>query len=369
MLADGVYALRTNKVRQIIRKMKASFAFITPSPNFRYLTGINYEMRERLVALIVKEDGVPRIVAPRFDVSNLSQKGWVKEFVPWGEEEDPYSLLAKFLHMKPNECTVLLDDRLPVGVLWCLEKAIGGFGKTMSLTPELESMRIAKSREEIELMMKASRITGDAVRKAMTTAELGMTEVEMRQVVVNETVRSGAVPTFTTVQFGENTALPHSDSGDRQLRKGDVVLFDCGCEVEGYNTDITRVALAGKPTREQESVYSNVLRAQQAALDGVRSGLTCEKADSLARQVIEKGGYGPYFTHRLGHGVGLEVHEPPYLVKGNSMQLRTGMTHSVEPGIYLEGKFGIRIEDLVCVTDNGCEVLTSSPKELHEMDV
>jgi len=348
---------------------KADFAMLTPSPNFLYLTGIHYEMRERLIALVVRSDGTLHIVAPKFDVSNLSQQGWIKEFLPWSEEEDPYALVAKAVHAKAKECTVLLDDHLPVGVLWALEKAVGGFRRTLSMTPQLESMRIVKSKEEIELMTKASRIIGESVSKAMTEARPGMTELEMRQVVINECVRNGALPTFTTVQFGDNTALPHGDSGTRQLRRGDVVLLDCGCDVEGYNTDITRAAVAGKPTKEQESVYSIVLKSQQAALDGIRPGLTCDKADSLARQVIEKAGYGAYFTHRLGHGVGLEVHEPPYLVKGNMMELRAGMTHSVEPGIYLEGKFGIRIEDSVCVNETGCQVLTSSPKDLCRMDV
>jgi Xaa-Pro dipeptidase len=278
-------------------------------------------------------------------------------------------IVAKAVASKPKECVVLLEDHMPVGILWALEKAFGGFRKALSMTSYLESLRIVKSKDETDLMRKASRIIGDSVSEAMTQARLGKTELDVRQIVVNECIRNGGMPTFTTVQFGENTALPHADSGTKELRKGDIALFDCGCEVEGYNTDITRVAVAGKPSSEQESVYSVVLKAQQAAIDRIKAGLSCEKADSLARQVIEKAGYGVYFTHRLGHGVGLEVHEPPYLVNGNSMQLRAGMTHSVEPGIYLEGKFGVRIEDLVLVGDTGCEALTTSPKDLYRMNV
>lgn len=369
MLTDRIFAQRMDKLREWVRAAKADFALLTPSPNFRYFTGIHYEMRERLIALIVRGDGEPSIVAPKFDVSNLSQNGRIKGFLPWTEEEDPYSLVARTVRSKPKESIVLLEDHLPVGILWALEKAFGGFKKTQSMTPQLESMRIVKSKEEVELMTTASRIIGDSVSKAMTQARLGMTELEMQQVVKNECVRDGGLPTFTTVQFGEDSALPHADSGARKLREGDVALFDCGCEVEGYNTDITRVAVAGKPSTEQRSVCSIVLKAQQAAIDGIRSGLTCERADYLARQVIEKAGYGIYFTHRLGHGVGLEVHEPPYLVKGNAMQLKAGMTHSIEPGIYLEGKFGIRIEDLVLVGEISSHVLTSSSKDLYQMDV
>jgi Xaa-Pro aminopeptidase len=143
--------------------------------------------------------------------------------------------------------------------------------------------------------------------------------------------------------------------------------MDCGCSIDGYNTDQTRVGVAGEANEETERVYSTVLRAEETAIEKIGPGIACGAADGIARRVIEDEGYGEYFTHRLGHGIGLEVHEPPYIVRGNSLALAPGMCHSVEPGVYLEGKFGIRMEDLVCITDGGCEVITYSPKDLHEI--
>ncbi|RDE15902.1 MAG: aminopeptidase P family protein [Candidatus Thorarchaeota archaeon] len=363
------YAKRMNRVQDVTRDSKADFAFLTPSPNFQYLTGIHYEMRERLIALVITADGPPQIVAPSFEISNLSRLTWVKRFHPWDETDDPYSLVAKIAGPRKAGYSLLFDDSLPMGVYWSLERALGKVTKRTSLTRELDSMRIIKDRNEIAAMKEASRIIDGSVARAMSQAQAGMTELELSQLVINEDVQSRAVPTFTTVQFGENTALPHAESGDRTLHRGDMVLFDCGCSVGGYNTDITRMAVAGEPTSEQENVYSVVLQAEQAALNRISPGLTCSDADGIARRLIEENGYGQYFTHRLGHGVGLQVHEPPYLVKGNALQLKPGMTHSVEPGIYLEGRFGIRIEDLVSVTETGCDALTRSPRELFRMDV
>jgi len=226
-------------------------------------------------------------------------------------------------------------------------------------------MRLRKSEAELELMRQAGKVIAAAVERAFNEAHVGMSELELKRVVQDEIERRGAVPTFAAVQFGPNSALPHAEPGTTRLQTGDVVLLDCGCSYGGYNTDMTRVGVVGTPSEEQERIYSIVVRAQEAAIEKIAPGLTCGSADGIARRVIEQEGLGEYFTHRLGHGIGLEVHEPPYLVRGNPMELESGMTHSVEPGIYLEGNFGIRIEDLVVVTDNGCELLTSSPKTLR----
>jgi Xaa-Pro aminopeptidase len=230
-------------------------------------------------------------------------------------------------------------------------------------------MRIIKSDKEIELMKKAGHIINDAVLKAFEEARIGMTELEVQQIVHKEIRRQGATPTFAAIQFGENSAIPHAAAGHRELKKGDVVLMDCGCTLDGYNTDMTRVGVAGAPTEELKRVYSTVLNAVETAVLKIAPGMACGTADGLARRVIDEAGYGEYFTHRLGHGIGLEVHEPPYVVRGSSQKLQAGMCHSIEPGIYLEGKFGIRIEDLVCIRENGPELLTFMPRDLVQIDL
>ncbi len=369
MLEDKVFQKRVERIRHHIRETGSDFVFLTPSPAFQYLTGLDLEMRERLVGLLLTADDAPRMIAPAFEVSNLSSGTWIDEILPWEEDEDPYALISRTLDSKPTGHSVLLDSRLPLGVYWSLEKIIGGFRSASSLTPFLDKMRLVKNQAELDLIKKAGEIIDDAVMLAFSKAQLGITELEMKQIVHNEILRQGAKPTFAAVQFGENSALPHAHPSTRTLRKCDIVLLDCGCSMGGYNTDMTRVAVVGEPNDEQKRVHSIVLKAEQTAIEKIAPGLACGKADGIARRVIEESGYGEYFTHRLGHGIGLEVHEPPYLVRGNSFKLESGMTHSVEPGIYLEGKFGIRMEDLVCVKEGGAEVLTYSPRDLLQIDV
>ena len=344
----------------------ADFAFLTPAPSFQYLAGYQSQMHERLLALVIRKDKDPMIVAPAFEVSNHSSHTWIKDFLPWAENENPYTKVAALVG---SNKVALLDDSTPLGVYWSLERALGGFKDIASVTPFIDAMRISKSETETELMKKAGHIIDDAVSKAFADAQLGMTEVDVQQIVQNEIRHQGATPSFAAVQFGENSALPHAAAGNRELRKGDVILMDCGCTLSGYNTDMTRVGVVGEPTEEVKRVHSTVLLAVETAIENITTGMACGAADGVARRVIDDAGYGEYFTHRLGHGIGLEVHEPPYIVRGSSETLQTGMCHSIEPGIYLEGKFGIRIEDLVCIREDGPELLTFTSRDLIQLDL
>lgn len=365
MLDKSVYRERLKRVEAYITSWGADFAILTPSPSFLYLTGIDYVMRERLVALILRPNREPYLIVPAFEASDHASHTWIDEIVPWQEDEDPYAMVAESVANEKSR--VLMDESTPLGVFWALQKAAGGFAASSSLTQIINELRLHKSKEELDLMRKAGKVIDAAVMKAFADARVGMTELELRQIVNSEIIRLGAKPTFAAVQFGENSARPHADSGSRELGRGDVVLMDCGCSIDGYNTDQTRVGIVGEANEETERVYSTVLKAEESAIAALRPGIACGTADGIARRVIEDAGYGEFFTHRLGHGIGLEVHEPPYIVRGNSLELAPGMCHSVEPGIYLEGKFGIRMEDLVCITENGCEVMTYSPKELYEI--
>ncbi len=323
-------------------------------------------MRERLLALVIRKDKDPIIISPAFEVSDHSSHTWISDFLLWAEDENPYTKIADLIG---SNKVVLFDDSTPLGVYWSLEKAMGGFKDTASVTPLIDGMRISKSDTEIELMKKAGRIIGEAISKAFAETKLGMTEVDVQQIVQTEIRRRGATPTFAAVQFGENSARPHAFPGNRELMKGDVLLMDCGCSVQGYNTDMTRVGVVGEPTEEITRVHSTVLSALQTALEKIKSGMACGAADGVARRVIEEAGYGDDFTHRLGHGIGLEVHEPTYIVRGSSETLVNGMCHIIEPGIYLEGKFGIRIEDLVCIREDGPELLTFTSRDLIQLNL
>ncbi len=367
MLSDSVYQERLERVRDYLLEIDADHAFLTPSANFEYLAGFSYDMRERLVGLVVRKDEEPFIIAPSFDVSNIEGQTWIKNMLPWAEDEDPYGLLRREIG-QANNTFALFDMSTPLGVFWLFREKVQDPERTDLVSPFIEEMRLVKDAEEIGLMKKAGGVIDSAIMHAFERADIGMTEIEMQQLIHNEIVRKGARPTFAAVQFGENSAKPHAEAGTRELRVGDIVLLDCGCSISGYNTDMTRVAVVGPPSSQQEKVYSVVLEAQKTALDSIRAGMTCSAADGVARRVIDEGGYGEFFTHRLGHGIGLQVHEPPYLVNGNSSVLQPGMCHSIEPGIYLQDKFGIRIEDLVAVTEDGAELLTYSPKDLFEIE-
>ncbi|MBS3794317.1 MAG: aminopeptidase P family protein [Candidatus Thorarchaeota archaeon] len=363
MLSTSVYKRRLSAVEDLILSKNADMAFVTPSPTFQYLTGLAYEMRERLVSLIIQPERDPILVVPSFELSEISQRTWIDDFLSWSEEKDPYRLISERLDMTNSETNILLDDSTSLGIFWKLEKALGGFNSTSSITPLIDKMRLRKSKDEIELMKKSGRVIEDAIMIAFKGAKTGMTERQLKQIVMNEIIKHGADPTFAAVQFGENSALPHAEPSNRELQEKDVVLLDCGCAIDGYNTDMTRVGVVGEPTEKQREVYDVVVKAQKTALDEIGPGLSCGSADGIARSVIESEGYGKYFTHRLGHGIGLQVHEAPYLVRGNSLKLAPGMTHSVEPGVYLPGEFGIRMEDLVHITEDGVELLTFAPRD------
>ncbi len=366
MLGENVFRERVESVVKYMDEKGATHVVLTPSPNFHYLTGLPIVMRERLVALVISRDAEVTIIAPSFEVSEHARHTWVSDIVPWEEDEDPFAVLAERLGNNPR---VLFDEGLPLGVFWKIERAVGGFESVGLVTPRLRELRMHKTADELALMRRAGRVISDAVASAFESVEAGMTELDVQQVVNREVICGGATPTFAAVQFGEDSALPHAAPGNRVVQKGDVVLMDCGCAVAGYNTDMTRMGVVGDPSDELEKIYSVVLAAQEVTLDQLKPGIACGAADGIARRAIEEAGYGHYFTHRLGHGIGMEVHEPPYLVRGNSARLEPGMTHSVEPGIYLKGVFGVRIEDLVHITEDGAEVITYAPKDLFQLEI
>ena len=229
----------------------------------------------------------------------------------------------------------------------------------------IEELRVIKSAPEIAAIRKASGIADETFERILGEVRPGITERELAARLDLELAARGAEgPSFETiVAFGERAALPHARPGQRELRRGDVVLFDFGAVADGYVSDMTRTVAYGEPPAEMREVYALVLEAQSAAIGGIRAGMTGPDADRLARDVIEAAGHGPRFGHSLGHGIGLAVHEAPRLGKRSQDRLESGMTVTIEPGVYLEGIGGVRIEDDVLVTDAGVEVLTSAPKD------
>lgn len=238
-----------------------------------------------------------------------------------------------------------------------------------TLAKMIGSVRIVKSEEETSKIIKAQRIAEAGFEHMLDFIEEGRTEREIQLELDYFMLSHGAEAlSFDTIALsGANTSLPHGVPSDKKVAKGEFVLMDFGAVVDGYHSDMTRTVCVGEPTAEMEKVYNIVLKAQLAALDKVKAGMNASELDKAGRDVIEKAGYGDEFGHSLGHGVGMEIHEPPYASPNSNEVLRSGMIVTVEPGIYLPEKFGVRIEDFVIITDNGCENMTKAEKNLIKL--
>lgn len=338
----------------------------TPGTNLQYLTGLTIHRMLRLTAHILTGDGDTALVAPSFEESNIRRVMTEGDLISWDESADPYRLLAERLVSRFGPGVRVGIE--PTTWFWMSERiraALPGEARLVDAGPILDRLRSVKSPAEVEKIRRAGELAEAAVQVARFHLREGMTELEAADILV-EAVRTEDGSHEPLVQFGPNSAIPHATAGHRTLARGDMVLFDLSGLVGGYLSDITRMTTYGDATPEMKRVYSIVLEAQQAAIAAARPGVSCQVVDRAARQVITRAGYGEFFTHRTGHGLGLDIHEPPFLVEGNEAVLEAGQVVTIEPGIYLPGRFGVRIEDDILITASGAEVLTEGQPDLVE---
>jgi Xaa-Pro dipeptidase len=349
---------RLNRAQQLMTELKPNFdaLFLAPGSSLYYFTGIRWGLSERLLGLVLPRAGKPVIVVPGFEEGRLRELlRFPIEVRVWQEDESPTKLAA----------TALADQGLRTGRLGVeetayftysdhLRQAAPGF-EFVSADPVTIACRGRKSAHELELMRLACEATVDVYRPVFAALKEGMSQEDIAHLVEvgfsKMSLRGGAL-----VLLGPSAALPHGTRQPQKLKEGDVVLIDGGCGVDGYASDVTRTGIFGKPSEKITRAYELVRKAQDAALDAARSGRPSGTVDDAARAVITAGGYGPdykFFTHRLGHGIGLDGHEHPYLVRGSKTNLEPGMTFSNEPGIYVPGEFGIRCEDDMVITAEG----------------
>ena len=352
-----VYRDRQAKLRAAAKSRGWDAVLVTPSTNLAYATGLSMSRSERLTALLLLTDGPAVLVTPAFEESNVTRDATVDDVKTWQEDQDPVAMAGKILTGK----TVGIEGSTAYSTASLIAAAASA--KTEDATPIFDLLRTVKSEEELSYIREAGRRTVLAIAATHARLRRGMTEQEVSAVLEGEFAKLG-VRGDGLVQFGPSSALPHGGPGDRALARGDVVLIDCGCRVRGYTSDVTRTVSFGTPSDEVRKVYGIVDRAQVAGIEALDAGRTGEEVDRAARKVIEDAGYGQYFTHRLGHGLGMDGHEQPYLVKGNRKPLVAGNTVTVEPGIYLPGKFGVRIEDDYGVREKGLASLSVRPTEL-----
>jgi len=361
--SPDVYRERQARLRAAAKARGIDALFVTPSTNLAYAANLSIGRSERLTALLLFSDGPAVLVTPMFEADNHRRDAVVDDIVTWREDEDPFAAAAKALG-KTRALGIEGSTAWDTG-----SRILAASGASArDAAPVCDALRMVKSDAEQEMIRDAARRTIQAIDATHRRLARGMTESEVSEILEQEFQRLG-VKGGGLVQFGPSAALPHGGPGDRKLTAGDVVLIDSGCRVRGYTSDVTRTVAFGAPSDELRKVYATVDRAQRAGIDALHAGAAPQDVDRAARKVIEEAGYGQFFTHRLGHGLGMDGHEPPYLVGGNTAPLAAGNTVTIEPGIYIPGRLGVRIEDDYAVRDGAAAAgLSARPAEIVVLD-
>jgi len=370
---------RIERAKQIMAAQKIDAIILAGGTSLNYFTGIRWGNSERLTAVIIPKVGNPFIVTPAFEEDRTREQlagGPVEhtDVAIWQEDESPFDRVAQGLK----------DRGLATGRLGVEETAKFVFADSIasaapglhvtSATPVTAGCRMIKEPHELELIRVACEATLQCYAAVFKALQPGMTQNTVGGLINAAYARLG-FPGFASVQVGEYTALPHGSITPQTIREGTIVMIDDGCTVEGYQSDITRTVVLGKATDKMKKVFDIVRQAQSAALKAARPGAALESVDAAARRVIVDSGYGPgfkYFSHRVGHGMGMDGHEWPYLVKNNmfgwekALTLQPGMVFSDEPGIYIKGEFGVRLEDDMHITANGAELFTPQSPSIED---
>ena len=355
------HAERLERAARVAGEAGLSALLATPGPDLFYLTGHAPPPLERLTLLVVAPDRRPMMVVPLLErpAALASPAADRIEVVGWADGDDPYAVAAGLL---PPGRLAVTDQTWASHVLGLQEAA-----KDRTFVPAGRAMpplRAVKDEEELAALAKAASAADAAFADILGVAFAGRREAHVAADLADALRRHGhRTADFTIVGSGPNGASPHHEAGERVMADGDAVVLDFGGHLDGYCSDITRTVFVHEPPEDFERVHDIVRRAQQAAFEAVRPGVPAEDVDRAARDVIDDAGYGESFIHRTGHGIGLEAHEPPYLVAGNTTKLEAGMTFSIEPGIYLPGRFGVRIEDIVAVTEDAATRLNEAPRD------
>jgi Xaa-Pro dipeptidase len=358
-LPKEVFRSRQKKLQDALQRERIDALFITPGTNLRYTANLSIGRSERLTAMLLSAKGPAVVVTPFFERPRSESVGVFDAIETWQESEDPFTLCERVLGRGK---TVAVEGSTALHTAEQLRTASGA--ELRDATAMLDALRSVKSAAEQGFIRAAGIRTVASIEATWKRLRVGMTERDGAQILSEEFQRVGT-PSGGLVQFGPSSALPHGGPGDRRLALGDIILIDTGCDVEGYTSDITRTVAFGHASDRVTRVYDVVERAQRAGIAALAPGVACENVDAAARKVIADAGFGSYFTHRVGHGLGMDGHEAPYLVGGNKRPLVAGNVETIEPGIYIPGEFGIRIEDDYAVSPEGRDRLSPPPTGLR----
>ncbi|HAX81941.1 MAG TPA: peptidase M24 family protein [Actinobacteria bacterium] len=363
MFPDADYAGRLDRARAFMAERGADVMLLSVGADLPYFIGYEAMPLERLTMLVVPAEGDAALVVPRLEAPRVAPRGDAFTVLPWDETDDPVALVGRH----SAAAVALIGEQTWARFLLELQREMPRT-RFESAAPITRELRMRKDPDEIALLRAAGEATDRVVATLDGIAFAGRTERDLAAEVQRLTIAEGHdVASFAIVASGPNAASPHHEPTHRVIEEGDTVVIDFGGRWRGYCSDTTRTFVVGEPSAEVGAAHAVLATAQAAARAAVHPGVTCEDVDRAARDVIEDAGYGEYFIHRTGHGIGLEVHEHPYIVSGNTESLEQGMTFSIEPGIYLPGRFGMRIEDIVACAEDGVDELNRSPRALHSV--
>ena len=364
---------RIGKAQALMRKQGISALIVEPGSSLVYFTGIRWSRSERLTCAVIPAEGSIGVVTPFFEEPSVRETLAVAaEVRTWQEHEDPLALVAGWLRDRKAGAVVGIEETNRFFIPDGLRRSLPS-GKLVNAAPVVRGCRMIKSPAEIALMQRAADITMAAYRYTIPRIEAGMRPGDIGALMSRATSTLGGNPEFNLILLGEASAYPHGSGKPQTVKPGEVVLMDCGCTVRGYQSDISRTIVFGEPTAKQRQVWSHVQKGQQIAFEAAKLGAAAGSVDDAARSYYVSLGYGPDYklpglSHRTGHGIGLDGHEPVNLVRGETTKLAPGMCFSDEPGLYLPGEFGVRLEDCFHMTETG-PVWFSQPSASLEQPV
>ena len=359
---DGFdFAARMDRCRRLLAASDIDVLLVSIGADLPYLTGYTAPHTERMTMAVIPRDGDAALVVPRLEAPRVESRPDVIEVVAWDETDDPVALVAR---LAAGARRVAIGEQTWATFLLGLQEALPG-AEFLSAQEVSQQLRVRKDEQEIAMLRHAGA-AADRVAEQLTTLRFsGRTEAELARLIADMLVAEGHQESgFAIVGSGPNGASPHHHAGDRVMEPGDTVVADFGGSWAGYMSDTTRTFHIGRVPADVVEVHAVVAAAQEAGLHAARPGIAAQAVDRRAREISASAGYGEFFVHRTGHGIGLDVHEPPYLVEGNDMMLEPGMAFSIEPGVYLPGRFGVRIEDIVVLGAEGPERLNNSNRAI-----
>lgn len=363
-----MHAVRVDKLKDKLRQHQMDCAVLVPGPNLRYFTGLHMKLSQRITLAFFPAVGELALLLPLLEQPQAEKALKIHaQLYTYRDEEGADRASAQLMRdLKLAGRTLAVEShQMRVLELRHIEKHAAGCRIT-GVDEAISSLRMIKDASEIEDLRKAVELTEALLQNTIAAIQPGMSEREVASIFQLELLKtaSDGVSFAPIVASGPNSASPHYQPADRILQRGDLVTLDCGALWNGYPGDVTRNVAIGDIDPELERIHEIVKEANAAGRKACKPGITAQEVDRAARRVIAEAGYGEFFIHRTGHGLGLEVHEPPYIMDGNAQELQPGMTFTIEPGIYMPGKGGVRIEDNMLITSKGAETLTRFPREL-----